>query len=177
MIGATARAEKIAVAMEKGLALLETVRKLPADQRIGVYYARGADGLRTIRPGSSLALGADYAGAKLLAPDVKGKGAFIDVTVEQVVALKPEVVVLADPKAAAPDSPLRKALPSGTRFLVDRGLPFHGMEDPPSVNQLVGALALAEALYPDKAKGGAEMAVALNALLFPGAPATPVLGP
>ena len=40
------------------------------------------------------------------------------------------------------------------------------MEKPPSVNRLVGALALAQRIYPDQAKGAADEAAALARVLF-----------
>jgi len=63
------------------------------------------------------------------------------------VKLSPRVMIFES--EAALNSPLKSALPADTRIFVDRGLPFGAMEEPPSVNRLVGAVALAMALYPD----------------------------
>ncbi len=168
-LGASERGEALAKAAEKALALLADVAKTPDAQRVAVYYAQSPDGLRTSRQGSSLGQAIVFAGGRLVAPGA-GKGAFADMTVEDIAAGKPQVVIVTDEAAAAPGSALRKALPPETRFYVDRGAPFPAMGHPPGINQLVGALALAEILYPDRAKGAGQAAIELNALLYPDAP-------
>ena len=163
-LGRGARAEEIAGAMERALARLAFAEALPTDRRVAVYYARGKDGLQAVRAGSSLGEALELAGGRNVVQP--GQGAFAMMKIEDVTTLKPAVVILADPAAGAPDSPLRKALPRGTRFLIDRGSPYPWMEKPPSVNRLIGALALAERLYPEPAKGDAGEAAALARVLF-----------
>jgi hypothetical protein len=113
---------------------------------ISVYYARGSDGLRAVRAGSSIDEGIILAGGRnVISPR---EGTFSVMSVEDVAVLKPSVIILADPKAVEQGSPLRKALPIETLFLVDRGLPYGWIERPPSLNRLIGALWLASRLYP-----------------------------
>ena len=163
-LGRGARAEEIAGALDRALDRLAFVKGVPPDARVAIYYARGKDGLQAVRAGSSLGEALELAGARNVVPS--GQGAFVAMKIEDVVALKPTVVILADPAAGAPDSALRKALPAGTRFLFDRGSPYPWMEKPPSINRLIGALALAERLYPDRAKGDVAEASALARVLF-----------
>lgn len=146
ILGREKRGEAAANAAEGVLERLKPVSALPADKRITVYYARGADGLKATRPGSTVAEAIEFAGGRNVVPT--GTGAFVQMTVEGVKALAPAVVVVADPKAAATDAPIRATLPVATVFLVDRGMPFHWLDEPPSLNRLIGALWLASKLHP-----------------------------
>ena len=162
--GRQQRAADLAAAVEHALARLSPLAAMPEAERVAVYYGRGVDGLQAIRSGSSLSEGIALAGGRnVIAP---GRGAMLGVAIEDVARLQPSAIILANSEAASPDSPLRKALPPNTRFLVDRGLPFAWVENPPSLNRLIGALALAEKLYPDRAKGAEAEARALADLLF-----------
>ena len=162
------RGEETAAAVEKALAVLAPLATLAFERRVPIYYARGRDGLQAIRSGSSLDEGMALAGARNVT--ASGRGAMTATTLDDVARLGPKVVVVADPRAAAPDSPLRKALPAGTRFFVDRGAPFPWIENPPSLNRLVGAFALAGLLYPEMVPDGAAQANGLARVLFAEAP-------
>ena len=157
------RAIEIATIAELALQKLMPVTSKAAGERISVYYARGSDGLRAVRSGSSLNEAIALAGGRNVIPP--GDGTFSAMSVEDVATLNPSVVVLAHPKAAEPGAPLRQALPVQTRFLVDPGLPYGWIERPPSLNRLIGALWLASNLYPGEisfSNGEArEMSVAL----------------
>jgi iron complex transport system substrate-binding protein len=112
------------------------------------------------------------AGASNVVPP--GRGAFVVMKAEDVAALQPAVVILADP-AAAENSPLRSALPATTRFLVDPGLPISWIENPPSLNRFVGALWLASKLTPDKIRFTEDDASKLIGALFHAAPESALL--
>jgi iron complex transport system substrate-binding protein len=160
----TKRAEEIAGPLEAALAGLAHTASLPAAARVQVYYARGAEGLNAVRAGSSLDEAIELAGGRNVLPP--GQGALTAVTVEDVVKLKPDVVILADPNAALPTSPLRKALPASTRFLIDKETPFGWVERPPSLNRVIGALWLASRLYPESVSFSASDARTLTLTLF-----------
>ncbi len=162
------RAEEIAAAIDSALAKLKATSSLDASARIPVYYARGADGLRAARAGSSLSEAIDLAGGRNVTP--AGPGGFVTLSVEEVVNFKPAIVILADPAAAAADSPLRKALPPKTRFLIDHGLPYGWIERPPSLNRILGALWLGSQLHPNKLAFDAKEMRALTVSLFHSAP-------
>jgi iron complex transport system substrate-binding protein len=124
------RAREIAKTAEFALQKLAPITSKTVGERVSVYYARRSDGLQAIHAGSSLDEGIGLAGGRnVVSP---GEGTFSVMSVDEVAALKPSVVILADPKAAEQGAPLRKALPTETRFLVDRGLPYGWIERPPS---------------------------------------------
>ncbi|MGO8847757.1 MAG: iron ABC transporter substrate-binding protein [Methylocella sp.] len=158
------RAREIAKTAEFALQKLAPVTAKTAGERVSVYYARGSDGLRAIHSGSSLDEGIALAGGRNVVS--KGDGTFSVMSVDEVAALKPSVVILADPAAAEQGAPLRQALPAETRFLVDRGLPYGWIERPPSLNRLIGALWLAAHLYPDEISFPADDARRMSVALF-----------
>ena len=90
-------------------------------------------------------------------------------------ALKPSVVILADPKAGGPQRTFAKLLPAETLFLVDPGLPYGWFERPPSLNRLIGALWLASRLYPAEISFTVDDARAMNVALFDRFPTDPRL--
>jgi iron complex transport system substrate-binding protein len=158
------RARDIAKTTEFALQKLAPLTSKAVGERVAVYYARGSDGLRAVRSGSGLNEGIALAGGRnVISP---GEGTFSIMSVDGVAALKPSVVILADPKAAEADAPLRKALPAETRFLVDPGLPYGWIERPPSLNRLIGALWLASNLYPGEISFPAEAANEMSVALF-----------
>ncbi|MGA7657558.1 MAG: ABC transporter substrate-binding protein [Methylocella sp.] len=158
------RAREIAKTAEFALQKLAPVTAKTAGERVSVYYARGSDGLRAIHAGSSLDEGIALAGGRnVVSP---GDGTFSVMSADKVAALKPSVVILADPAAAEQGAPLRQALPAETRFLVDRGLPYGWIERPPSLNRLIGALWLASHLYPDEISFPADDARRMSVALF-----------
>ncbi len=166
------RADEIAKSAEFALQKLAPVTAKSDGERVSVYYARGSDGLRAIHAGSSLDEGISLAGGRNVIS--KGDGTFSVMSVDEVAALKPSVVILADSKAAEPEAPLRKALPTETRFLVDRGLPYGWIERPPSLNRLIGALWLASHLYPDEISFQVDDARRMSVALFHQAPTDPM---
>jgi iron complex transport system substrate-binding protein len=158
------RAREIAKTAEFALQKLAPITAKTAGERVSVYYARGSDGLRAIHSGSSLDEGIALAGGRnVVSP---GDGTFSVMSADKVAALKPSVVILADPAAAEQGAPLRQALPAETRFLVDRGLPYGWIERPPSLNRLIGALWLASHLYPDEISFPADDARRMSVALF-----------
>ena len=158
------RGREIAKTAEIALQKLAPIASKGGGERVSVCYARGSDGLRVVRAGSSLDEGIMLTGGhNVVSP---GEGTFSVMSVDEVAALKPSVVILADPKAAEQGAPLRKALPSETHFLVDHGTPYGWIERPPSLNRLIGALWLASHLYPDEISFPIDDARALSAALF-----------
>ena len=120
---------------------------LGANEHVRLYYARGEDGLQAVRPNNVNGEVPDLAGAVSVVRE--GSRTFAKLGIDEVRALAPSVVVLADGKAGQPGSPLRQALPAAT-FLVDPGIPFGWLESPPSLNRLVGLIWLAARLHPDR---------------------------
>ena len=162
-LGVTERGEAVAKAAQGVLDALKPFAALPDDGRVAVYVARGADGLNALRAGTSLDEPIRLAGGRNVVTG--GGGTFHHMEVAAVVALKPAVVVVSD--VGALHSPLRDALPKGTRFVLDAGEPYKVLTGPPSLNRLVGAAGLAAILHPDKANADPEKLRRLETMLFP----------
>ncbi|WOJ88526.1 iron ABC transporter substrate-binding protein [Methylocapsa polymorpha] len=141
------RGDELAALAEHVLERLHPASSIDPERRVAVYLGRGPEGLLAVRPGGLLSEPIEAAGGRNVTPE--GPGAFAQLNVAEAAALHPAVVILEDPSAA--DGPLSKALDPKTVILVDRGGPFGSMEAPPSINRLIGALALAAILHPDLA--------------------------
>jgi iron complex transport system substrate-binding protein len=144
-IGADARGATLAATADDVLRRAKPLTDLADADRVSVYLARGADGLTAARTGTSFDEPIRLAGGRNVVEG--GNGTFKHMSVEEVVALQPAVVVLSDRDALS--SPLHAALPKGTRFVLDTGEPYKVLTGPPSINRLVGLAALAAILHPD----------------------------
>jgi len=123
---------------------------VPADKRPRVYYARGRQGLTTARRRASL-----VESIELLARNAAGEseGGLTEVTIEQVRAWDPDVIVATDAAFAdgvKSDSAWTaiKAVREGRVHLAPQA-PFGWVDGPPSANRLIGLWWLATTLYPD----------------------------
>lgn len=167
------RAKDLANTAEHALQKLAPIMLKPVRECISVYYARGSDGLRAVRAGSSLEEAIVLAGGRNVV--LPGEETFSVMNADDVAMLKPSVVILTNPTAAKPGAPLRKALPAETLFLVDPGMPYGWVERPPSLNRLSGALWLASRLYPKEISFSADDARTMNLALFDRLPTDPTI--
>ena len=128
----------------------ERIGPIPKDKRPRVYYARGPRGLDTGLGGSINMEAIDY-----VAQNVAGgtRGGLANVSIEQVLAWNPDVIVTVDPTFAesvardptwAPVAAVRNR-----RVELAPHLPFGWVDLPPSVNRLIGLWWLGKKLYPD----------------------------
>ncbi len=173
-LGEVARGEAVASAAQQVLDALKPLGALSDAERVGVYVARGADGLNAVHDGSALDEPIRLAGGRNVVSG-GGGGMFRRMDVDAVVALKPAVVVVSDIEALK--SPLRAALPKDTRFVLDAGEPYKVLTGAPSLNRLVGALALAAILHPGKAENDPDAIRRLETSLFPIPPGLAVPAP
>ncbi len=146
LIGVAERAERLAALAQTTLDKLAPLAALNSADRVSVYLARGSDGLTGARPGGLLGEAIDLAGGRNAV--WAGSGSFLKMSVTEVVELKPDIVIFED--AAALNSPLRAALPPKTKVFLDQPEPFGALDEPPSLNRLIGALLLASILHPDR---------------------------
>jgi iron complex transport system substrate-binding protein len=104
----------------------EALLAAPADQAAHprVLCARGPDGLTVVAPGTDLAEAFTLLGWKLVAPD--GQGLSRQASIDDIRALDPDIVVFADP-----------AVRDG-HALIAPNLPFGWLDEPPSINRLLG---------------------------------------
>src|SRR5439155_809242 len=124
----------------------------PANVRPHVYYARGPDGLITALPGSPAGEAIDEAGAINVA-GVLGRGGEVAVSREQLLAWDPEIIVVHERRAydAFRRSPAWRNLQAvrNKHVYLEPNDPFGWIEDPSSVNRLIGLHWLSSVFYPD----------------------------
>ena len=172
-VGEEARGSALADLVAKVLADAKPVSDLPEASRVGVYLARGQDGLTASRAGTSVDEPIRLAGGRNV---VTGTGStFKRMSVEDVVALKPRVVIFAEPDAFK--SPLHAALPKGTTFVLDAGEPYKVLTGPPSLNRLVGLAALPAILHPGTIQADPAAVTRIETMLFAIPSGTPVPDP
>lgn len=127
------------------------IEKIPESQRPRVYYGRGPRGLETGLGGSINVETMEFLGARNVAGE--RRGGIATVSVEQVLAWNPDVILTIEPAFAAsvrtdPVWAPIKAVQTGRVHLSPR-LPFAWVDFPPSVNRLIGLWWLAKVLYPE----------------------------
>ncbi|HEV2551438.1 MAG TPA: ABC transporter substrate-binding protein [Stellaceae bacterium] len=149
-LGATERGEALAAEAERMLAL--TRERAAARQRAGTihfYYSRSDDGLSTA---TSAAHSTDV--MRLLGLENVADGnpsALPQVTREQVVAWNPDVIFAPNPgfiKAFAEPEWQGVAAVTAKRVFAAPRPPFGWIDEPPSLNRLLGLLWMGRLLYP-----------------------------
>jgi iron complex transport system substrate-binding protein len=128
------------------------VDKIPAANQPRVYYARGPRGLETGLGGSINVETIEFLGARNVAAE--RKGGMATVSIEQVLAWNPDVIITIEPAFAAsvrsdPVWAPVKAVQTG-RVYLSPSMPFGWVDFPPSVNRLIGLWWLGKVLYPDR---------------------------
>jgi iron complex transport system substrate-binding protein len=151
ILGAEERAGDLAGAAERLLAV--TRQKAEGRRRaapIRVYYARSADGLTTAISSSILADVFRLVDVANVA-DGAGTGELSHVTRDQVYAWNPDAVVTSNPEfwkgRVGPEWAGLPAIAQGRVYLAP-SLPFGWIDEPPSINRLLGLLWAGHVLYP-----------------------------
>ncbi|WP_119681555.1 iron ABC transporter substrate-binding protein [Indioceanicola profundi] len=153
ILGVEARAEALAAYTDSLMAEIDRrIAALPASARPRVYYGRGPDGLETGLAGSINTEIIERVGAVNVAAG-GGSGGLAQVSLEQVLAWNPDVIITTDPhffQHARTDPRWSgvAAVQAGRVHLAPK-LPFGWVDFPPGVNRLIGARWLASILYPD----------------------------
>ena len=129
----------------------ERIAKVPNDKRPRVYYARGPRGLETGLAGSINVESIEIMGAHNVASGQRG--GLTSVSLEQVLAWNPEVIVtieegFADAVRSDPNWAAVSAVKTGRVHLAPK-LPFGWIDFPPSVNRLIGLPWLGKIFYPE----------------------------
>lgn len=162
-LGVAARGEALAQAAEAQLALVREVLATRApDARPTVYYGRGGDGLESGLAGSINTEVIEFCGGRNVAAAV-GSGGLARVSLEQLLAWDPDVILTQDAAFAASASQdprwrSLRAVRSG-RLHCAPTLPFGWLDGPPGINRLPGLAWLLARLHP-----GATPALAPAAL-------------
>ncbi|HUC66936.1 MAG TPA: iron ABC transporter substrate-binding protein [Stellaceae bacterium] len=153
VVGASERAEQLARYAEATLALIkDRVTGVPSAQRPSVYIARGPRGLETGVAGSINAEALELVGARNVATPALGARGLADVSMEQLLAWQPDVIIAIDPGfyQAVWHDPLWQSLAAvrAKRVYLAPALPFGWVDEPPAANRLIGLRWLAKLLYP-----------------------------
>ncbi len=128
-----------------------------------VYYGRGPQGLDTGLAGSINMESIERLGAVNVAA-AQGPGGMARVSIEQVLAWDPDLIVTIDPNfyAVVWRDPLwrtLRAVRAGKVFL-SPNVPYGWIDFPPSINRLIGLRWLARVLYPEVFREDLRPAVA-----------------
>lgn len=144
-------AEPLATYAEEALATIQArVNRIPEHERPRVYYARGPRGLETGLGGSINVETIEFLGAHNVAAERQGGLAVV--SMEQVLAWNPQVMVIIDRDFATnmrsdPQWAEVEAVRAGRVHLSPK-LPFGWVDFPPSVNRLIGLWWLAKIFIP-----------------------------
>ena len=127
------------------------IASVPEADRPKVYYGRGVNGLETGLAGSINMEVLERVGAINVAA-AAGTGGITKVSIEQVLAWNPDVILALDPAfyRGVSSDPLWssvKAVRDGRIYLAPN-LPYNWFDAPPGVNRLIGVRWLASVLYP-----------------------------
>jgi iron complex transport system substrate-binding protein len=145
--------ETLARYTEDALTLVkERIAKVPAAERPKAYMARGARGLQTDVRGSLNAEIFDLLGAQNVVPPGASGGNLADVSLEQVLAWQPDVIVTIDKNffATVRSDANWQSVNAVRENLVylEPLYPFGWIDEPPGVNRIIGLRWLAKLLYP-----------------------------
>lgn len=153
LLGVGERAARLADYAEKTLAMAAARRKVNAGQstgQIGVYLARGADGLETGLQGSINTEVIECVGARNVAASV-GRGNLTRCSIEQLIVWNPDVIVTQDAAVAARimQDPLwgQLAAVKNKQVLLAPSEPYGWVDGPPGINRLIGVRWLLAMLY------------------------------
>ena len=153
VIGVSDRAEILAKYADDTLAeISKRIAAIPADQRPKAYVARGPRGLETDVTGSINGEALDYLGARNVVPAGVSAGNLADVSMEQLLAWQPDVIIAIDANFVQtvmtdPTWQGVKAVQEKHVYLEPR-TPFGWVDEPPGPNRLIGLRWLAKLLYP-----------------------------
>lgn len=153
-IGAVDAAEVLARDAQTMLrSVAERIDRIPERDRPRVYFARGSNGLTTAPRGSLQAEALTLAGGyNVIAPPPGFIGNLFNVSIEDVLAARPDIIIASDRAFANAVRTLPQwrdvpAVREG-RVYVPPEAPFGWFDSPPSINRLLGVEWLARALHP-----------------------------
>jgi iron complex transport system substrate-binding protein len=154
LLGRRERAAALADYAQQTLVKVDAVLA-KAGARPKIYVARGPEGLLTAVRGSGLTEIVERAGAVNVAEGKGERGGALTVSLDQIAAWAPDIVVAFDRAAwqAIRTQPgwQKLAAVSGKRVFAAPTLPWGWLGEPPSVNRLIGLRWMLSVLYPKEA--------------------------
>ncbi|MCI8505967.1 MAG: ABC transporter substrate-binding protein [Lachnospiraceae bacterium] len=158
--GAPEESEKLAAYAERTFMEVDAM-DIPEEQRVRMYYGNGEDAMETPPAGSTRAQFIDRSGAINVAELELGDGAMAQISLEQLLAWDPDVIVVnGEPKSSIsgrqtadrilndPDFSSLKAVQNGQVYGTPNA-PFSWVDRPPGPNRLIGIRWLSGLMYPD----------------------------
>lgn len=133
----------------------DTMATIPESDRVNMAYLLGDNGLNAIAKTSVQAQVEDMvANNVVVVDDVSGKGNGNEVSLEQIAVWNPELIIfqagsIYDTVGSDPAWAGIAAIQNGNYYQVPND-PWCWMNNPPTVNQLMGMQWLSHLLYPDK---------------------------
>jgi len=153
LLGVKERGQKLANYAHKVLSQTHNIaQKATKSAQLKIYSARGEDGLETGLAGSIHTEVLDWIGAQNVAAGA-GEKIISRISMEQLMLWQPDVIIAMDnhfyQKVLA--DPLWQRLPAvkNRRVYYAPKLPFGWLDQPPSINRLLGVSWLAHVLYPE----------------------------
>jgi iron complex transport system substrate-binding protein len=158
VLGVKDRGETLARAAEEIFAQVDSViANVPPDKRPHVYLARGPEGLESGSRGSINTEIIERVGAINVVEGPRPKGGIVSVSPEQLIAWTPDTIVSLDPsfRQTVSQKAEWKPVPAVAtgRVLLAPSLPYGFLDQPPSLNRLIGLTWLLHTFYPEQAPG------------------------
>ena len=157
ILGDGERAERLAARTDQILSEIDgIVKSVPEAQRPRVYLARRADGLETGNRGSINTEIIERAGGINVVDARQERGGLVTVSLEQVLAWNPDTIITPDRNFAGEAKSSTawaevEAVRRGRIFVSPR-LPYGWIDEPPSLNRMLGLQWLASLFFPDRYK-------------------------
>jgi len=140
--------------------LQKQAQQIPLEQRVRVYYAENPDGLSTNPAGSIHTQLLEFVGGINVAEviNMPGEG-MSQVSMEQLILWQPDLILVWTPSAgtlrtynAIVHNPLwnRLRAVTGGKVYQIPWLPYSWFDRPPGSNRIIGAIWLADLLYPER---------------------------
>ncbi len=135
----------------------KNVSKIAEEDKVGIYYAEGPNGLQTEPVGSWHAEVIEIVGGKnVVQVEVKGSKGKAEISIEQLLSWNPDIIISWDDERGGYYSGISKdptwkdinAVKDGEVYEIPNK-PFNWFDRPPSVNRILGAKWLGNLLYPD----------------------------
>lgn len=159
LLGVQDRAEKLADYCQKAYdQVTGVISEMPESQLARVLYCVGPDGTNVLAKGSFQSNVIDMLADNVAVVDSPaGSGAGNESNLEQIAAWNPQVILfgadsIADTVAADPAWQTLEAVRGGNYHKVPN-MPYVWLNNPPTVNQVLGMQWLARVLYPERFEG------------------------
>ena len=160
LLGSQEQAKRLATYAENTLNNVQDIT-IPDEKKVRVYYGNGEDSLETAPAGSAHGQIFDMINAVNVADLELGGESRIRISLEQLFAWNPDVIIVnGDPRANMGGSAAAATILSGKNFAALKAVknnmvfgvpnaPFSWVDRPPGPNRIVGMRWLANKIYPD----------------------------